>query len=204
MNTLNSGFTRLSPEELSSKAGLIIGQLTNNPNFPTTDPTLATVQTARDDLNRAVAMPNGQARDAAIAAARSRLEQLLRDLAGNLERVPNVTEEMLATTGYDLRQNASYSSEPPPVPGNLRLKSTGTSGEVQFLFDASPRARSYQVQTASDPNSSTWADYDPFTSSRNVVVRGLPRAKDIWGRVRALGPRNTKSGWSDPATILVS
>jgi hypothetical protein len=36
------------------------------------------------------------------------------------------------------------------------------------------------------------------------VLEGFERAKDIWVRVRAIGPNNTKSGWSDPATILVS
>jgi hypothetical protein len=37
-----------------------------------------------------------------------------------------------------------------------------------------------------------------------VVAARLPRAKDMWGRVRAIGPNNTKSAWSDPATVLVT
>ena len=37
-----------------------------------------------------------------------------------------------------------------------------------------------------------------------VMVGGLARGKDIWGRVRAIGPNNTASGWSDPATVMVA
>jgi hypothetical protein len=47
-------------------------------------------------------------------------------------------------------------------------------------------------------------DYDPASSTRNVIATGLPRAQDVWGRVRAIGPKNTKSAWSDPATVLVT
>jgi len=90
------------------------------------------------------------------------------------------------------------------VPQNVRLKLTGVSGQVQLLFDPSERAKGYQVQTTTDPNNGTWTDYDTFSSSRTIVLSGFPRAKDIWVRVRAIGPKNTKSGWSDPATILVN
>ena len=204
IDILNSGFSRLSDEELAVKAGFIINQLTGNASFPTTSPTLAEVQTARDGLNGALALPPGPARDTAVRAARGALEGLLQRLASNLQAAPNVTESMLATTGFDLRKARSQTADPPPVPTNLRLRATGTSGEVQFLFDASQRATGYQIQTAPDPNNGPWTDYDPFSSTRAVVARGLPRAKDIWGRVRALGPNNTRSGWSDPATILVA
>src|SRR5438270_924144 len=76
--------------------------------------------------------------------------------------------------------------------------------QAQLLFDASDRAKGYQVETAPDPNAGPWTDYDTFSSSRNIVLKGFPRAKDLWARVRAIGPNNTKSGWSDPATILIS
>ena len=204
MNILNSGFSRFNDDDFAVKASFIISQLTGNADFPTTNPSLASLQAARDELTQARNIPPGQARDTASAAARAKQEGLLQDVAANLELGPNVTEEMLATTGFDLRKSISHTGEGPATPANLRLKATGASGEVQFLFDASTRARAYQVQTAFDPNAGPWIDYDPFSSTRNVIARALPRAKDVWGRVRALGPNNTKSGWSDPATILVS
>lgn len=204
LNILNSGFSRLTDEEFADKAAFIIAQLTNNANFPTTSPTLAVVKAGLDDLTKALALAPGQARDTAVASARIKVDGLLQDLAVFLQSVANVTVEMLATTGFDLREARSQTAEPPSVPANVRLKSTGISGEVQFLFAASLRAIGYQFQTALDPINGPWTDYDPVSSTRDVVARGLPRAKDVWGRVRALGPHNTRSGWSDPATTLVS
>lgn len=75
---------------------------------------------------------------------------------------------------------------------------------MRVLFNASKRAKSYQVQSSLDPNFGVVTDYDPFSGSRNITLTGLPRAKDIWVRVRAIGPHHTKSAWSDPATILVN
>ena len=204
MRLLNSGFTELSAEELNDKGALIHTQLTGNTYYPTTNPTLAALATQIGLFQTALNMPAGLARDGAIATARPPLEEMLQDLAENLEQATPGDLQKLSTTGFDLRKTPSQTSEPPPTPANLRLKNLATSGEVQFLFDASVRAKSYQMQTTDDPNSGTWKDYDPFSSTRNVTATGLPRAKDVWGRVRAIGPNNTKSAWSDPATVLVT
>jgi hypothetical protein len=204
MRLLNSGFSDLSPEAFADKVGFIIGQLTGNPNYATTNPTLAAVQAALDPLNAGILMPPGQARDGAIATARPPLEEMMQDLAENLEQATPGNLAKLSTTGFDIRKTAVQTTEPPPTPGNLRLKNLQESGAVQFLFDASERAKSYQFQTTDSPNTGPWKDYDPVSSTRNVVATGLPRAKDVWGRVRAIGPNNTRSAWSDPATVLVT
>ncbi len=46
-------------------------------------------------------------------------------------------------------------------------------------------------------------DGGSFPKSRGMAISGLPRAKDIWVRVRVLGT-NGLGDWGDPATILVS
>ena len=69
-NILNRGFSQLSDDALVTKVAFIIAQLTGNPSFPTTSPTLAALQTALDSLEQALALANPQARDAAVVAAR--------------------------------------------------------------------------------------------------------------------------------------
>lgn len=204
INILNRGFSQLSDDAFFTKVGAIITALTNNPNFPTTDPKLVDLQAAVGLLNQAMTMAPGQARDEAVAAQRRAVEQMLEDLADNLEKTALNDPVKLATTGFDLKKTPSQTGEAPPIPQNVRLRLTGTSGEAQVFCDASERAKGYQVQTAPDPNAGPWTDYDTFSSTRSMILRGLTRAKDIWVRVRAIGPNNTKSGWSDPATILVS
>jgi hypothetical protein len=203
-NIINRGFSQLSDSDLVTKVTFIIAQLTGNPNFATTNPTLAQLQTALDALKQALTIANPDAQKQAVIAARRTLEQELDDLADNLEKTASNDPVKLATTGYDLRKETAPTTDPLPVPQNLRLKLTGVSGQVQLLFDPSQRAKGYQVQTTTDPNTGTWKDYDTFSSSRGITLQGFERAKDIWVRVRAIGPNNTKSGWSDPATILIN
>ena len=203
-NILNRGFSQFSDSDLVTKVAFIKAQLTGNPNFVTTLPTLAQLQTALDDLTEAQTIPNPDAQKQAVIAARQTLEQALEDLADNLEKTAANDPVKLATTGFDLRKETAPTTDPLAAPQNVRLKLTGVSGRVQLLFDPTERAKGYQAQTTTDPNTGTWKDYDTFSSSRGITLEGFERAKDIWVRVRAIGPNNTKSGWSDPATILVS
>jgi hypothetical protein len=196
---LNKGFSEMPLDHFIPKVMRIISALTGNANFPVTNPTVAAIQTALDALTATTTI-QGSGRNSAVNAARDGLEQKLAQLAANLETLANYDSVKLATSGFDLRK-APVS---PDTPGNLRLKPGGASGSVRVLFGPSERAKSYQAQISLDPNADPWTDVDTFSSSRNVVLTGLTRAKDIWVRVRAIGPNNTKSGWSDPVTILVN
>jgi hypothetical protein len=182
----------------------IIAALTGNANFPITLPAIVDIEAMLESLNAAIIMPEGEARDTAITARRASLEQMLSDLAANLETTANHDPVMLSTTGFPMRKPTTQSSEPPGVVENVRLRGTGAPGEVQILLDPPERARGYQVQTTLDPVNGPWVDYDVFTSSRRMILTGQPHAKDLWVRVRAIGPHNTKGGWSDPATIVVN
>ncbi len=94
------------------------------------------------------------------------------------------------------------SSDPPDIPQNPRLRRTGIGGEAQYITEASDRSRGYEVQTAPSVDG-PWTPYDVFSSTRHMVLKGFERAKDLWVRSRAIGPNNTKSGWSNPVSILI-
>jgi hypothetical protein len=203
MNKLNTGFSKLSENDLDNKAQAIVAALTGNANFPTITPTLATITTSITDYQAALALQPGQARDAQVAATRATLSTQLEQLARNLELTPNVTDAMLATSGFDTRKVPALTSEPVTAPGNVRLKQTGVSGVVQVMCDAVPRAQAYELQYALDPNAGPWTAGGTFVSTRGIGITGLTRGKDYWARIRAVGP-NGPGAWSDPATILVA
>jgi hypothetical protein len=203
MNRLNSGFSKLADDQFDNKAQSIVAALTGNANFPTTTPTLASIGTDLTACQQALAMQSGQARDTQIAATRAKLADSLEKLARGLELVPNVTEAMLATSGFELRKVPSVSGEIVAAPGNVRLKQTGVSGVVQVLCDAVNRASAYEMQYTLDPNAGPWIDGETFASTRGIGISGLTRGKDYWVRLRAIGT-NGPGPWSDPATILVS
>ncbi len=201
-NILNRGFSEYSDDALVTKVRLIISQLTGNASFPSPKPTLVEVGAQTDALEAAMIIVDPQARKEAIKAARTTLEQMLDDLADYLEAAVNMDPVPLATTGFDLRKETEQTMDAPPIPQNLRLKLTGVSGETAVMFAASARAKGYTVQTATSADG-PFTDYDTFSSSRNIVLKGFPRKQDLWVRVRANGPHNTHSGWSDPVRILI-
>ncbi len=203
-NILNRGFGHLSIDAFVTKVMFIITQLTANAYFPVIKPTLAQLQAALDVITTALVMPNPTARDAAVAAGRVTMEQMLDDLADDLEETAALDPVKLSTTGFEMHKPTTQTGEAPETPQNVRLKLTGVSGEAQVLLDASDRSKGYEVQTTADPMAGPWTTYDTFSSVRGIVLKGFPRKQDIWVRVRALGPNNTKSGWSDPATILIA
>src|SRR5205823_14201990 len=68
--------------------------------FPTRRSSDLAITTALTDFQNALAMPGRtDARNAAVATTRVKLETLLQQLAANLELTPNVTDAQLATTG---------------------------------------------------------------------------------------------------------
>ena len=75
-------------------------------------------------------------------------------------------------------------------------------GEIDLNWNAVSGAKSYEIHTATDPNTpSSWAFKDNSTKSK-ATLNGLTSASRIWVRVRAIGT-NDKGGWSDPAETVV-
>ena len=201
-NILNRGFSEMALDSFVSLVLLIISKLTGNADFPTTVPTLAALGAQLQVLQDARLIEDPVAREEAIKAARPVVEQMLDDLADNLESTANMNPVKLATTGFPMRKQTAQTAEPPSIPQNPRLRHTGVGGQAQFICEPSDRARSYELQTApsvDDP----WTTYDTYSSTRKMTLSGFERAKDLWTRARAIGPNNTKSGWSNPVSILI-
>lgn len=134
--------------------------------FAALAPLLPPITSAVDALGEAVALPYGLAREQSIAAARATLEGLLQNLAEKCESMPGVTTAQLAETGFTLRRKATHTSEPPAAPGNVRLKTTGITGELLVLILAVARARMYEVEYTLDPVNGPWTQVPAFESSR--------------------------------------
>lgn len=155
----------------------------------------------REFRNASASTRNDGTRETLLAFIRSILEFTLQEIASTPEIRSGFAERQRSIGSVAGRNNGSR--DPVGVPENVRLRSTGKTGEVQVLCGAVPRARAYQVQFADDPTSAAWCDGGTFVSTRSMVTKNLIRAKDYWIRVRAIGPGGPGQ-WSDPAAILVS
>jgi hypothetical protein len=200
---LNTGFSQYSDSGVADKADEIVKALTGNAKFPAPSPTLASITALTKTLRDAIAS-TGPGRGLAVLAARGALVAALTALAANLLATPNVTEADLATTGYDLPKPRTLTGAAPDAPKNARVKHSGQTGVVIPQCNAvkGGGVRVYEVQWTLDPNNGPWNDGGSFPNSRAMKLIGLPRAKDVWVRIRVIGT-NGPSAWSDPATILV-
>src|SRR5205085_1070055 len=129
----------------------------------------------------------------------------LGDIADAANKTTTATEADLAGTGLpSVKQRVSL-IDPPPAPGNLRLKHGQMPGDVDGSVDPIPggNIRSYEGQWALNADAGPWSETFTFSNSRSIHFPGLARGKDTWIRVRA---RNTVGAgpWSDPATIMVT
>ena len=205
MNELNVGFSEYSGAALKQKAQLVITTLSSAPGdgyFPSPVPTLAALQTAVDALDAALGTESTQANRALRESARETVINLLQQLAPNLETTANGDMAKLAATGFDLRKKPVRSTGPTPVPQNVRVRTTGTSGEAFVKCSAVALADAYELEHTLDPVDGPWVDGATFTSSQDMLLAGLTRGKDYYFRVRAIGS-NGPSGWSDVATMMV-
>ena len=124
-------------------------------------------------------------------------------LANALMIVPGVTDTDLVGSGYTLRATPTHTSAPPDAPSNLRLKTTGQSGELQVMLDKVDRAVMYEVAWTLDPVAGPWTDAGTYSSTRGIKLTGLTRGKDYFVHVRAIASGQNVGAWSDLASAMV-
>ena len=203
MPKLNTGFSKFDDDGLFHFAKEVVAKVGANPKFATLSAQLPPITAAAEALETAMALPAGAQREAAIAAARATLTGLLQMLAGALQIVSGVTDTDLAGSGYEMRQKATHTSQPPDQPQNVRVKVTGMSGQLQLLFGSVSRANFYEVQYTLDPNNGPWTLAPAFNSTRGVILTGLTRGKDYYVQVRAVAAGQNYGPWSDLASAMV-
>jgi len=88
-----------------------------------------------------------------------------------------------------------------PMPEDLRASMGDNPGEIDLQWDRITGARSYVVEFREHIGGSTWTQAKIVTGSR-ATVAGLVSGKTYAFRVRAIGPREILSPWSDEAVKM--
>ena len=202
MNQLNVGFSRQNEDALYHLAKTVVTNVGGLAVFAALAPLLPPITSAADALGTAVATA---LRPGARTVHRRRAGDaggIVAKPAEKCESTPGVTTAQLAETGFTLRRKATHTSEPPAAPGNVRLKTTGITGELLVLILAVARARMYEVEYTLDPVNGPWTQVPAFESSRGMKLTGLTRGKDYYVRVRAVATGQNRGPWSDIASAL--
>ncbi|MBK6342910.1 MAG: fibronectin type III domain-containing protein [Flavobacteriales bacterium] len=188
MKLIKAGTSRLNAEGLIAKSEYVEGMMTSNANFPTPNPTIASLTAAREALVTAVA--NANSRAIADIAVRNTLAVELRILLVNLARyVNNVAAgdvDKAVSSGFELAKKPEPTTHLDP-PVRLEARVSDFEGCVDLSWKRVEDARMYQVYvTEGDPATGTW-EMVAVSSRTRTRVTDLTPGKFYSFRVTALG-----------------
>lgn len=205
MAKVRVGLRGLSREQIADKIDTIKTAMTGNANFTTPNPSLTTLGTAGTTLRTKIAAietarANLQTAVVDADAAATAAMNLLNQEAAYVDTTSAGDAVKIQSSGFDV-QSAGGPVHMSQVL-NLGAAVGDSPGEIDLNWNPVSGAKSYEIQTSTDPNTpSSWAFKDNATKSK-VTLSGLTSASRIWMRVRAIGA-NEKGGWSDPAESVV-
>lgn len=176
--------------------------MTGNVNFPTPDPPIATLVTARTTAETSLTSYNAAKIDADMKKtlldnAEADLEQVLKNMANYVEGRASGDVAMIQSAGMDTMSGKT----PPQVPAQVLIKEiteSNISGQLIIKWGRISNAKSYRVDMNLDVNiPDGWEEVDTITKTK-LIVNGLNSGVKYWFRVQAIGAAG-RGAWSDPA-----
>ena len=87
---------------------------------------------------------------------------------------------------------------------NLSVSTADDEGELDIHWDGLANAASYEIEISPDPITATsWRHLDTIKPSI-YKAKNLTSGSRYWFRVRAIGSRDVKGAWSDPAVKMAT
>lgn len=209
MAKVKLNFNALSIVEKIARARLIVQNMTANvANFPRPTPSLAemtaVIDAAEQAYNAALTARNiSKQRTAELEQQEDLLDDMAGRMAGFVESASGGREDIILSSGMDVRAPNVASGQPPPTPSSVNATTGDHEGEVDLSWNSSPNAKSYIVQVSPNPPTETsWKQATVVTASK-VTISGLVSGTKNWFRVAAVGSGG-QSGWSDPVSKMVT
>lgn len=201
---ITNGFDKMSDPDLELKARSILNAMTSNSSFPTSTPTLATVQAAINDYSDALAIAQtGSVYDKALKNQKKEaLVVLLHNLANYVLFTAAGNELIARSSGFTIAKS-ERTPAPAVVPARGQVLSDGPNpGDLDYNFKRVPGATGYVYQLTLDPitENSVWES--KAGTVRKVRFTGLPRGQRVWCRVMTIGRRG-QAVYSEPVSRIV-
>ncbi|MBP6390569.1 MAG: hypothetical protein KA175_01285 [Flavobacteriales bacterium] len=203
MTSIKIGLDGLTALDKVAKAVFIGGKMTGNATFPTPVPTLAALDTARENLELAIAaaLDGGKSVTFAKNEAEADLDEVITQLAGYVVSIAGADEVKIRSAGFDVRRRGSPIGEL-LAPGNLRADLTEFQGQIATDWDPVYGARLYEVyRNDSDPAVEAEWKLVAMTTKSKHLEQGLASGSTHWFRIKALGTAG-ESPLSDPAQAM--
>jgi len=205
MSKIRLNLSKLSIPDKVNKAEQIVLKMTGNANFPTPSPALLAITTAANELKTSYAEAQAarQTQKEKTATQNTReeiLDELLTKEAAFVESVAGNNEEIILSSGMDMRATGVTATAPPEQPQALAPFAGDRDGEIDLSWDRVPSAKSYVIEKSADPQAASWQHAGVATKAM-FTAEGLPSGSRFWFRVAAVN-NNGQSGWSDVAVKI--
>lgn len=195
---------RFSDAELYTYSGTIVSNMTNNPGFEQTIPSIQTVSEARDAYFEALtrAQDGTKAETSVKKTKRAVLESLLKQLSLYVQLVGNDNATMVATTGFlEARKNTVITYL--PVPGGIVASEGPNSGSLQVKCNVIASARYYEFRYCQVTGTDEPFWHTVVSTRSKIVIEGLTPGKEYALQV-LVSTAKTRSGWSKEIRKYVS
>ena len=178
MARIKTGIKDISTSELILKSIHIIWMMTNNPNFPNPNPSIAEVQAALDAFRKATvdALNRDKLKIIIRREKEDEMRRLITALSAYVKSVSQGDKQMIVSSGFDLAKTGKKRGKLPP-PGNFRVSfMEGFPGSLKLRWKGVPGAKGYVIHTTTDiPN----ADSDPFWRPVGFTTRSSHIVTDL-------------------------
>ena len=136
-------------------------------------------------------------------AARAALETQINGRANYVELTAAGDEAKIRSAGFEVRADGSATTSL-EQPGNLIAAMAPNAGEISITCDAVDKAKSYiiDVRDYTETGPPTEWRQAKVASRSAATVTGLGSGKKYAFRIRALGPNDLESPWSDEAVCM--
>jgi hypothetical protein len=187
---ITNGFEGMADLDFLGKVRFVVQQITGNSNFPTPDPTLASVTTLANQFEQAI--NDAEAGGSYDKSVRDSKKEELIDTMHNLSNYVLFTakgDRLIAeSSGFTIAKDPSPQ---PPIekPEGLNLTDGANAGELLLLFLKVLGARSYMYQISLDPADQTKWVTQHGTVRKNLFT-DLESGKKYYVRVVAIGTGN--------------
>lgn len=196
----------LTPLQKVQKLGDLVTAATGNANFPTPNPSLATMTAKGDALAAAFSAREAakltlDEKQAALEFADGDADGALVAYAAYVESTSGGDEQKILSAGLAVKGKPTPIGPLPQVEG-LECVVGATEGQVVPRWKPVKGAKAYEIQTCPDPITAAGWQAAGMSTKATLIVNGLPSGGRCWFRVRAIGTAGP-GPWSDPAVKTV-
>ena len=193
---INNGFEGMPDLDFLGKVRYIVGQMTGRTEFPTPDPSLASVTTLANEFEQAIqdAEAGGSVEKSVRDSKKEGLITTMHNLGDYVLFQAKQDRIVVELSGFDI---AKAPTPQPPIekPEGLSLTDGVNAGDILLAFKKVKGSKSYLYQISPDPTDETkWVSM--HGTIRKNLFTGLESGKRYYVRVVAIGT-NSQAVYSD-------